>query len=84
MSEQESAIVHQPEEQRFLLVIDGHKSVADYRLIGNSVDFSHTYVPDALRGRGVAEVLVRTGLSWAKGEGYDVRASCWYARKFIR
>ena len=84
MSEQESAVVHEPEEQRFLLVVDGHKSVADYRLIGNSVDFSHTYVPEELRCRGIAEALVRSGLSWAKAEGYDVRASCWYARKFIR
>lgn len=84
MDSGENAIVHQPEEQRFLLIVDGYKSVVDYEVAGRRVDFSHTFVPDALRGRGIAEALVRTGLSWAKNEGYDVHASCWYARKFIQ
>ncbi len=84
MIDSEYPVVHEPEEHRFLLVVDGHKSVVDYHVSGRRVDFNHTFVPDDLRGRGIAETLVRTGLSWAKDEGYDVRASCWYARKFIR
>ena len=42
------------------------------------------YVPAEFRGRGLAERLVRHGLQWAKAQGYDIQASCWYVRKFIR
>lgn len=78
------AVRHEPQRQRFVALVDGVESVADYRLSGQRVDFNHTYVPDALRGRGVAEKLVRTALSWARQEGYQIEASCWYVRKFLR
>lgn len=74
---------HEPERQRFVAIVDGIESVADYRLSGGQIDFNHTFVPDALRGRGVAEKLVRQALSWARQEGYQIEASCWYVRKFL-
>ncbi len=76
-------VKHQADDQRFILVVDGHESVADYRLSGQNIDFNHTYVPDALRGRGVARVLVGEALLWARGEGYEIQASCWYVKRFL-
>ncbi len=48
------------------------------------VDFTSTFVPPALRNQGLAEKLVHTGLAWAKENGYDIDASCWYVAKFMR
>lgn len=76
-------IRHEPQHQRFVTLVDGYESVVDYRLSGRQIDFNHTFVPDALRGRGIAEKLVREALAWARQEGYQIRASCWYVQKFL-
>jgi len=78
-------IQHDTEQQRFVLQLEGGEAILEYRLLpGNGIDFSHTFVPPALRGRGVAEKLVRTGLSWACAQEYEIQASCWYVQRFIR
>jgi len=40
-------------------------------------------VPFRLRGKGLAEQLVEVGLAWAKEQGYDIKADCWYVAKFL-
>ena len=77
-------VSHQPEQQRFVTTVDGHESVADYLLSGQNIDFNHTFVPNPLRGRGVAEQLVRESLSWARQEGFQIQASCSYVQKFLK
>ena len=76
-------IQHEPQRQRFIVSVDGEDSVLEYRLHGNSIDFTHTFVPESLRGRGIAEKLVRTGIAWARARGYAMQASCWYAKRFL-
>ncbi len=83
MNTQNVVVRHQPERQRFVAVVDGHESVVDYRLSGQGIDFNHTFVPDALRGRGVAEKLVRAALAWARAQNLRIEASCWYVRRFL-
>lgn len=78
-------IVHQPELTRFVAEIEGQQAVLEYRLLaGQRIDFSYTYVPPLLRGRGIAEKLVRTGLAWARQQSLEIQASCWYVRHFLR
>lgn len=76
-------IQHQPQRQRFLVEMDGMESMLEYRLHDDSIDFTRTFVPEALRGRGIAEKLVRTGIAWAREQGYAMQASCWYAKRFL-
>jgi hypothetical protein len=76
-------VIHQAEQQRFIIEQDGHECVLDYVVEGKQIDFTHTYVPFRLRGKGLAEELVKEGLAWAKSQGYDIQASCWYVRKFL-
>jgi len=81
-------IQHLPNEQRFVISYEGGEAVLAYRLFNNgekpAIDFNSTYVPPEFRGKGLAEKLVRTGIKWAKEQGYELHASCWYAAKFIR
>lgn len=80
-------VKHQSNNNRFVLSESGSECVLDYRLSetssGHKVDFTHTYVPDELRGRGLAELLVGAGLAWAKEQDYQIEASCWYVDKFL-
>jgi predicted GNAT family acetyltransferase len=81
-------VQHLPEQQRFVIHYEGDEAVLAYRLFTNgnaaAIDFTSTYVPPAYRGKGLAEKLVRAGLKWAKAQGYELHASCWYVEKFIR
>ncbi|MGL4937042.1 GNAT family N-acetyltransferase [Shewanella sp.] len=80
----EIAIEHQPDRQRFIIPIDGYEAALEYQLSGQDIDFSRTFVPNELRGKGLAERLVRHGLKWAKGQDFTVQASCWYVQKFLK
>lgn len=85
-------IHHNPEQQTFTLAVAGTEAILEYQLQASAADdkhpsmvnFTHTYVPPALRGQGLAESLVRHGLKWAREQGYVIRASCWYVNKFLR
>ena len=78
-------IVHQPEQARFITVIDDQQARLDYELMPrHGINFTFTFVPESLRGHGIAEKLVRTGLAWAREQGYEIEASCWYVRRFLR
>lgn len=69
--------------QRYEATLDGHLSVAEYRDSGGRRVFTHTHVPDALRGRGVAAALVRRALEDARRDGRKVTAACSYVGVFI-
>ncbi|MES2675888.1 MAG: GNAT family N-acetyltransferase [Pseudomonadota bacterium] len=83
-------IVHNPSEKRFTLMVENAQAVLQYRLFKNEnnnntiIDFTSTFVPPEFRGKGLAEKLVRAGITWAKEQGYELQASCWYVAKFIR
>ncbi|GAL37943.1 hypothetical protein JCM19240_4510 [Vibrio maritimus] len=76
-------IEHQQERQRFVVAKDGHESVLEYKLSGNRINFTRTYVPDVFRGQGIAKQLVDKGLEWARAEQFDIEADCWYVAKFL-
>jgi predicted GNAT family acetyltransferase len=78
-------VIHQTDKQRFVVVLDGQECVLDYRLLPNhGVDFTRTFVPVALRGQGIAEKLVRTGIGWAREQAFEITASCWYVSRFLK
>ena len=73
---------HNEAQHRFEISVDGHLAVADYELAGDRMVFTHTLVPEALRGRGLAELLVRAGLAEARAQGLRVEPACSYVAKF--
>lgn len=76
-------VQHNPEAGRYEAVVDGHLSVCEYGLSGDRMIFTHTLVPPELRGRGVAEQLVRAALADARAAGRKVVPQCSYVAKFI-
>lgn len=75
---------HNPEENRFEADVDGQLCVADFQLRGTDMVMTHTYVPPALRGQGIAEKLVRAALEYARVERLRVVPACSYVEAFIR
>ena len=80
----EISVRHNPAENRFEALVDGHLAVVEYRYDGGRLVFTHTFVPPELRGRGVAERLVRAALEWARAEGKSIVPLCSYVAAFVR
>lgn len=76
-------VTHSAAEGRFEADVDGLQSAAEYELADGRIIFTHTYVPGALRGRGIAEKLVRAGLEYARAEKLKVVPACSYVAAFI-
>jgi predicted GNAT family acetyltransferase len=77
-------ITRNREASRFETTIDGHLCVCQYRLYGRLMMMTHTGVPHAIRGRGIAAELVRAALAFARDEGLKVRPDCSYVEAYMR
>lgn len=79
----EPAVLHNAAAHRYEATVDGHLSICEYELDGARMIFTHTVVPPELRGRGIAEKLVRAALADARAAGRKVVPRCSYVAKFI-
>jgi predicted GNAT family acetyltransferase len=79
-----TTVRHRPEASRFEADIDGRLAVCAYRRVGDLVHLTHTEVPPAAQGRGIAADLVRATLDWARAEGLKVRPLCSYVAAYMR
>ncbi len=59
-------------------MVEGQEAYVEYTQDGAVLDFGHTFVPTALRGRGLAERVVRAGFEYARRQGLTVVPSCPY------
>ena len=75
---------HNCAANRFEIPLEKGTAVLDYALSGGVAVITHTEVPPALRGLGLAEKLARAALAWAEGEGLAVEPRCDYVAAFIR
>jgi predicted GNAT family acetyltransferase len=80
----EVRVQHNLAQSRFEAEVDGQLSVADYQIRGTEMLMTHTFVPPELRGRGIAEKLVRVALEHARTERLRVVPACSYVETFIR
>lgn len=82
-------VIHDSRASRFHVDVDGHRGELDYTLHdggprGGVMTITHTGVPPAIGGRGVAAELTRVALDTARREGWKVIPACPYAAAFIR
>jgi predicted GNAT family acetyltransferase len=76
--------VHNAAASRFEIAVDGHLGLIDYRLHDGVMRLTHTEVPPALEGRGIAGALVRSALEHARAQGLKVDPQCSYAAAYMR
>lgn len=76
-------IVHNTDARQFQVEVEGHRGVIDYTLRNGVMTITHTDVPPAIGGRGVAAELTRFALETARREGWKVIPACSYAAAFM-
>jgi uncharacterized protein len=69
---------------KYFAEVGGGEAVVWYERTGDhTLDFRHTIVPEALRGGGIGEELVRGALEDARRRGDKVIPSCPFVAHFI-
>ncbi|GAB4496248.1 MAG: hypothetical protein OHK003_00680 [Anaerolineales bacterium] len=77
-------ITHNPAENRFETWIDGQLAKLDYMEDRNTIVMTHVGVPYKFRGHGVAGVVTKAGLEYAKSKSLRVIPMCSYVAAYIR
>jgi predicted GNAT family acetyltransferase len=77
-------IEHNPAQQRFEWVENGALCVLDYELRDQIMTITHTGVPEAAGGRGIAGDLTQFALDTARREGWKIIPVCSYAARYIQ
>lgn len=73
-------IVHDKDNKRFTLDINGELAKVDYSIRDGKMYLNHSEVPFNLRGQGIGKVLVEKTFEQLTKEGYKAVAVCSYIR----
>jgi len=77
-------IQHDEPNHRFVAEVEGRDCVLDYqRADQKTLDYTHTFTPQPLRGRGIASDVVRYALEWARRNDQRVIASCPFVQSYV-
>ena len=79
----EIIVRHNAAANRYEAEVEGHLAVAEYVRDRGRVIFTHTFVPPELRGRGIAEKIVRTALDETGRAGFKIVPQCSFVARFI-
>jgi len=78
-------IRHNAAQRRFEVAVGDSLAVLDYApLDAATLDYNHTFVPPAMRGRGIASRLVRFALDYALERRLTVIPSCPFVATYIK
>lgn len=78
-----TTVVHRPEQARFTAEVDGVTGYLTYEVASDTVAMTHTIVPPAIGGRGVAAELTRTAVAWARERDLRIEPDCSYVRAWL-
>jgi uncharacterized protein len=77
-------VQHDAAHQQFFIIVDGTRCIIDYQLQGARMTITHTVVPDAVAGRGIAGTLTQAALEHARTAGWKVIPACTYAAAYFK
>jgi predicted GNAT family acetyltransferase len=81
------AVTHKEIERQFVVVVDGKECVVEYELEKEpfpAMNVYRTFVHPDLRGRGIAEMLMKSVAAYALETRTKIRPTCSYAVSFFK
>jgi uncharacterized protein len=80
----QTTVIQDDAKSRFYAVVDGHECVLDYTVANDVMTITHTGVPDAVGGRGIAGELMQSALAAARSANWKVIPACSYAAVYFK
>lgn len=77
-------VEHQTSQHRFATTVENEQCVLEYELSAGTMTITHTRVPAAVGGKGIAAELTRVALDTARQNGWRVVPQCSYAAVYIK
>ncbi|QDA59045.1 GNAT family N-acetyltransferase [Hymenobacter jejuensis] len=78
------SIKHNAKDQAFYASYEGQEAELAYaRPTDSVIDFTHTFVDEELRGRGVGEAMAKEALQYARQHHLRVRTSCEFMADYV-
>ncbi len=71
------------QKSRFELTVEDHVAFSEYGLVGNTLTFTHTEVPEALGGRGVGSRLIKGALDEVRRRGLKIASRCSFVSAWL-
>lgn len=75
---------HDEAAKRFVCKVDGESGYVEYERRDKTLVLTHTVVPKAIGGRGIAGELVQAAMDHARAEELKVDPVCSYAEAWLR
>ena len=80
----EVVVEDNPAARRYQAQVGEYLAVAEYRLDGDTITFTHTQVPKELEGHGIANKLAHAALEDARARQLTVVPLCPFIASYIR
>jgi hypothetical protein len=77
-------VLNDEAEKQFYTTVNGHRAVIRYAKTGDVYNLEHTFVPEELRGEGLAEQLVLGTLTAIRKEGARFIPTCPFIQTYLK
>lgn len=84
MDSSQLQVINNEAKNRFEVKVDKYLAVCEYKLIKDRIIFTHTEVPPAIEGQGIASRLAKTGLEYAVANNLKIMPLCPYVAAYIK
>lgn len=85
MTDSALEVIHDTNEHQFKVIINGETAYLAYANMGDkTMDCYRTFVPQSLRGQGIAAELTKAALSYAEENNLKVIPTCSYVERYMQ
>jgi predicted GNAT family acetyltransferase len=77
-------IINNENHQRFESKVDEEIAFIEYRYYKGDIAFTHTFVPQKYRGKGISSLLAKYALEYAKEKNLKIMVYCPFIAKYIK
>lgn len=77
-------VTNNKELQRFEIELGGEFAYIEYRWYKGDIAFKHTVVPDIMQGKGIASLMAKEALEYAKREKLKIMLYCPFVAKYVK